>query len=409
MKTIFILTFIVLSLFSKEKINLNYWTPFTGGDARPMQFIIDKFNKSQTNITVTMKVLEWGDVYYNTLSSSIGTKNSPDISIVHGSKIAEFVSGDKLIPIDEIMIPEKIKWDNFTDISLSNAKYKNKYYGIPIDNYVLMMFYNKKYLKSSGVLDKNGKLQIKNGGDNLIELFINIKKNLQEDVVVLGQPIDNVFPFWIWFTLYFQTGNHAYIENNQVSFNNKDGLKALEFLVKLRDSKIYSKYINDTQGYNMFKYQKSAIFITGPWATWSFEQIDDLDFGVTEFPLVFSKRSLWSDSHTLAIPKGISDVKQKAALKFANFVASSGLDWSIAGHIPSSKKVLNSKEYKSKPIRSQYANYIQYAYSMDKHPKLWKCNNKMVEILSSMMQSKLGAKETLQLASQEINKILKEK
>ncbi len=392
-KYILISLFILLpiSLLSNDKIVIEYWTPFTGGDARPMQFIVDKFNAEQNDIVVNMKVINWAD-YYPILIESIKNNTSPDVAVVHGSRLAELISQNQL---EEI---ENIEEREFTPNTIKSVVFDGKYYGIPIDTHLLMTYYNKKYIKDSSVLTK------KMSPEQFVNFFSNLKNNLPKDITSLGQPIDNVYPFWIWYTFYNQIDSGGkYIENNKAAFNNSEALKALNFLIKLRDSGIYSKYINDSQSYNMFKYQKSAVLFTGGWATWNFEQNKDLDFEVLPFIQVFDHLATWSDSHTLAIPKG---KKQESVIKFANFVASHGILWSAAGHIPSKLNLLNSQEFKKQTKRTKGSEYLKFTFNMPKHKKLWRCNDKMTEIFADMMQSKKSAEDTLNRAEKEINKIL---
>jgi len=409
MKKLLIFILFVLSLESKEKVVVDYWTPFSGGDARPMQFIVDKFNASQDEIVVNMSVIEWAK-YYPKLTNAINAKTPPDIAIVHSSKLSEFVVMGALNPIENYETSKNIDWSDFIESVLDDISFGDLHYAVPIDRWLLLTYYNKKYLSDAGLLKENGDLKIKDGKDGVVEFFKILKDSIPKGIVGLGQPIDNVFPFWIWFSLYNQIeGGGGYIKHNQVAFDNESALKALEFLVELRDSGIYSNQINDLQGYNMFKYQKSAVMLTGVWATWNFEQNKELDFGVAPFIKVFDKNAVVSDSHALAIPKGGDKKKNEAAIKFANFVTKNGLDWSLAGHVPISKKVRDSKEYLAQPIRSKYKDYLEYGVSFPKHAKLWRCNDKLIEIFADMMQTKKGAKETLEKAKLEVERILEEK
>lgn len=118
---------------------------------------------------------------------------------------------------------------------------------------------------------------------------------------------------------------------------------------------------------------------------------------------------MWADSHTLVIPENSAgEEKRIEILKFANFVADHGLDWSIAGHIPAKKKLLEDENYKKIHLRYKYSKYLPFAVRMPKHTKLGQCNDRMINIFSDMMMSKKTARETLQFAADEIEKILNE-
>jgi multiple sugar transport system substrate-binding protein len=409
MKKLILILVFPLILLANDKIVINYWTLFSGGDSRPMQFIVDKYNESQDKVIVNLKVILWAE-YHKKLKENINKKDHIDLAIIQGSKLSEFIVENELTPLKEIGKKININWDEFTDDTKNLIEFKNNYYAIPIDTHLLLTYYNKAFLKKASLLDNKDNLKEPKNKEELIDFFKNLKASIPKGVVALGQPIDNVFPFWLWFSFYNQIqNNEGYIKDNKVLFNNPNGLKALELLTSLRDNEIYNEFITDNQAYNLFKYNKSAIFYTGVWSTWNYEQNDNLDFGVAPFPKVFDKRAMWSDSHTLVIPKSVTmEEKRIEILKFANFVADQGIEWSVAGHIPSKKKLLEDKNYKTNKLRYQYSKYLKYAIRMPKHPKLWSCNDKLIEIFANMMMSNKTAKDTLNLAAKECEKILNE-
>ncbi len=374
-----------------------------------MQFIVDKFNASQQETTVTMHVIEWAK-YYPKLLEALAAGTPPDIAIVHASKLAQFKSLDGLVNLSSFDKEVAFEWEDFSPWIREAVTFDKNYYAVALDRYLLMTYYNKRYLKEVGLLDANGTLKAPIGEAQTLRFFHKIKTYLPSKITALGQPIDNVFPFWIWYSLYHQIeGGGAYIEDNKAAFNNASALKALQFLTRLRDEGIYAKPINDIQGYNMFKFEKSAVMLTGVWATWNFEQNEALDFGVAPFPQVFDKPAAMSDSHTLVLPKNAhqpSHERQIAAAAFANFVSHHGIDWSLAGHIPARTSLQNDEAYLKHSSRSRYKNYLDMGIAYPKHPQLGRCNDALVTIFARMMQSDQTAQEALTEALAAVNTIL---
>lgn len=407
MKKLLLTLLFPMILLSSDKIMINYWTLFSGGDSRPMQFIVDKYNESQDKVVVNFKVILWAQ-YHKELKENIAKKNHIDLAIIPGSKLSEFIVKDQLTPLKDLAKEINIDWNSFTKDTKDLIKFDNDYYAIPIDTHLLLTYYNKTLLKLSSLVDEKGQLKEPTNQNELLSFFKKIKATIPKDLKALGQPIDNVFPFWLWYSFYNQINdNPGYIKDKKVLFNNDKALKALKLLTTLRDQGIYNELITDNQAYNLFKFNKSAIFYTGVWSTWNYEQNEKLNFAVAAFPKIFDKRAVWADSHTLAIPKSVTSKEKKLEiLKFANFVAEQGIDWSIAGHIPSKKKLLEDKRYKENKLRYQYSKYLPYIKRMPKHPKVWECNDKLIETFANMMMSKKSAKESLDYAAKECQKIL---
>lgn len=239
---------------------INFWTPFSGGDSRPMQFIVDKYNKSQNKAVVNFKVFLWED-YYKNLKENINKKAMVDIAVVHGSKLPEFTVKNQLSPLKELAKKAKIDFDEFTEDTKKLIKFDNDYYAIPIDTHLLLTYFNKKFIKNAGLLDNKNNLKEPANEKELLVFFKKDQKESPKDIEAFGQPIDNIFPFWLWYSFYNQMENDGYIKGNKALFKNEQALKALKLLTTLRDKGIYDKFITDKQGYNLFKYKRSALFM----------------------------------------------------------------------------------------------------------------------------------------------------
>lgn len=225
MKKIIYFLVLPLILLSDNKMIINYWAPFSGGDSRPMQFIVDKYNNSQNKVIVNFKVFLWAD-YYKNLKENINKKDTVDIAIVHGSKLPEFTEKGQLFPLKELAKKAKIDFNEFTEDTKDMIKFNDDYYAIPIDTHLLITYFNKKLIKDANLLDEHDNLKEPANEKELVEFFKKIKKTLPKDMEALGQPIDNVFPFWLWYSFYNQMENNGYIKDNKALFNNPPGTKS---------------------------------------------------------------------------------------------------------------------------------------------------------------------------------------
>jgi len=395
--------FFIVALIGNEPpiTNLKYWVLFSGGDARPMQLMVDKFNSSHKHINVKMELIKWAD-YYPTLNKNINTKNTPDIAIVHASLLPWYVEQNALADLNSYQIP----WGNFSPHLLQAIRFDQKYYALPLDMHPQVLYFNKKYLKEAHLLDKNGHPIMGSGVDGFVEFLQKLQKSLPPDVVPFSTPNNNVLNWWLWYSLYSQQENGGYIVNNKASINNKAGKKAFEFFYKIREAKVWNQEIHDEKGYNLFKFNKAATMITGVWTTWNFQQNKKLDFGVVEFPKLFEKSANFGDSHTFVLLKTNDTLKQKASAEFIKWISENSYEWALSGQVPANQTVLQTKKFKKLPFRK---TYVQSAHNMalyPKHLKLKECNDAMITILKDFLISDDSVDEVMLKGEKELNSIL---
>src|SRR5690554_2468882 len=91
----------------KGKIVIRYWNGFTGPDGLTMQSIVDNFNReySSEDIVVMMDRLPWDTLYQKLLATSV-SGTLPDIVSIHGQRIPNLVSRNRLLSIDDEMLEE---------------------------------------------------------------------------------------------------------------------------------------------------------------------------------------------------------------------------------------------------------------------------------------------------------------
>ena len=143
------------------------------------------------------------------------------------------------------------------------------------------------------------------------------------------------------------------------------------------------------------------------WATFLFEQTDGLDFDVLPIPTIFDEAATWGDSHTLVLPKETESREELlASIQFADWLAENGKDWAIAGHVPVKETVLDDPAYQAMPFRSQYSEIVETVNFYPHHPKLWACNDIMVESLVKMLEGEFTAEEAIEDAATRINLLL---
>lgn len=388
-----------------QPVTLEYWTPFSGGDNVFMTQLVERFNREHENIRID-QINSRLDDYYSRLRTAILAGNAPDLAIIHSTSLPQFVQNGYIEELDEPAAESGMDWGMFNSNIVESTLYGGRHYAVPLDTHALVFYYNKKYLREAGLLDQDDKPLIGTGEEGFIRFLEQIKHAIPPDIAPLALPSTRIDSLWLWWSLYNQMDGGGTFYNPQGTktvFNNSQSLKALEFVDSLYKKELIPPNINDA--FKMFYDGQAAVLITGVWGTGAFEKAENLELGVVPVPVIYDHPAVWGDSHTLAIPAkaGMTREKRDAALVFAKWAVDNGVMWAEAGHVPSSKKVVESKDFNDLKFRSDYAATANYVVYWPRNVKQWSINEKLIAQLEKMIYKQQAPRQALQKAADEIN------
>ncbi|KGE16416.1 ABC transporter substrate-binding protein [Paenibacillus wynnii] len=394
---------------ASQTVTLQYWTPFSGGDNVFMTQLVEQFNQEHKNIKID-QINSRLDDYYSRLRTAILAGNAPDLAIIHATNLPQFVQNGYIEDLDASAAQSGLDWGLFNTNVIESTLYGGKHFAIPLDTHALVLYYNKKYLREAGLLDADDKPIIEPGEEGFTRFLERVKKAVPPTVAPLAMPSTRIDSVWVWWSLYNQMdGGAAFYnpEGTQANFNNSNSLRALEFVNSLYKKELIPPNINDA--FKMFYEGQAAVLITGVWGTGAFEKDKNLELGVVPVPVIYDHPAVWGDSHTLAIPaKGeMNDEKRKAAVTFAKWTVEHGYMWAKAGHVPSSKKVVDSKEFTDLKFRSDYAATANYVVYWPRNVKQWTINEEIIRQFEKMIYKQQTPKQALDNAVLGINEQLR--
>lgn len=386
-------------------IQLNYWTPFSGGDNLFMTEMVDQFNQEHDDIQVVQMNSRLDD-YYSRLRTAILSGNAPDVAIIHASSLPQFVQNDYVEDLSEPAEQVGLDWNVYNKSVMKAALFQGKPYAVPLDTHVLVMYYNKPFLEQAGVLDDKGKPMIEGGETGFTKFLTTIKQAVPSDIAPLAQPSTRIDSVWLWWSLYnqIQGGGKFFNEDStKAVFNNPAALKALNYVEGLYKSKLIPPNIPDA--FKLFNEGKAAVLISGVWATGALEKNEQLNFGVVPLPTIYDKPAAWADSHTLAIPAQheMTPEKRKAAMTFMKWLAEHGAKWAEAGHVPSVSAILDTDAFKALDYRSDYAEAANAVAFWPKHTKQHSLIEVIIRQFERMIYGQQTPEQALQATEAQIN------
>ncbi|GIQ66382.1 ABC transporter substrate-binding protein [Paenibacillus cisolokensis] len=125
----------------KEKVEIQFWNPFTGDGAAVVDKIVEKFNASQSEITV--KALSNQDPQKQLTAISGG--NAPDLVITYWNNIGPWSEAGAVLNLESFVKSSGLDAKKIIPAALERMKVNGQIHGFPISmSMANKLFYNKK-------------------------------------------------------------------------------------------------------------------------------------------------------------------------------------------------------------------------------------------------------------------------
>lgn len=343
---------------------LMFWSLFSGGEGNVMVEFVDNYNATNPEYTVRNVQLDWGE-YYTKLSTAVAVGKGPDIGISHLAKLPELYDLGVVTALDDAAAAIDFDWGQVNQNNLEACTIDGSIYAVPLDTHPNVLYYNKDLLE--GFLNEDGTLTIPNGAEEFSAWLGEVQASLPEGKYAFSFPTTGDDPFRMWWGNYFQDGGAPVITSDlEITLDKEKTVEVLDYMKTWYDNGYIPLNLEDYIQY--FTAGNAAICVGGVWNTYTVENVEGLNFGVTLLPQLFGgegEYAIWGDSHTFIIPTKDSHTDEilQACMKFFDYASKNSLKWATAGHVVANTAVVESEEYAAMPYRADYkdaANYVRY-------------------------------------------------
>lgn len=325
-----------------------YWE--TEGHQLALNTLIERFNDSQSDITVEAKYVPFAD-FKKQLSIGATADELPDLVIIdnpdHAAYAAMGIFAD---------ITDKFDVSTYYEGPVNSCTLDGKLYGVPFGSNCLLLFYNEDMLEAANC-------EVPTTWDELLEVA---KACTTETVSGFAhcslQNEEGTFNFlpWVW-----STGATSY------EINSEGGIKALTMIKDLVDSGAMTKEaINWTQGdtMNQFISGNLAMMINGTWQIPTMRsEAPDLKWNVAPIPIDKQQASGLGGENYAVIAGGNED----AAIEFLKFATSKEqclFMMETMGYI-SPDSTIAEGQFEGDPIYEAFVEEMNYAYARGPLPE----------------------------------------
>lgn len=349
---------------------LQYWNLFGGGDGVRMVEMLQTFEENH-DFNVDGVTLAWGAPYYTKLAMSAAGGRSPDVAVLHLSRLAAYAPGGLLDPFDEELLAEyEIGSENFLPDIWDRGIHDGQPYALPLDTHPYIMYYNTAVCEEAGLLDDDGNLAPMEGPDAAIDMFT----RAQDVTGRLGLAVStqNVEPWRTFWSLYRQLDGEVLSESAEELVVDDAG--AVEALTFMRQLTVESGVADPEMDYDAmvaeFASGNAGFMWNGPWEVATMLDQPDLQFDMTVFPAIYGNNRCQADSHSFVLPHKLDRDEQtlRRSYEFISGMLQNSLTWARGGHIPAYQPVVTSGEYEQLEPQSHYRDAAE---SVQFDPAAW--------------------------------------
>lgn len=390
-----------------EPVEIWMNTLFHGGDAQAMEMIVEEFNNAHDDIIIDLTQGSWTE-YNAQLNNAVVAGEAPHIGTVLNFRMVDMYPA--LTPLDDSAAGDLLEEygfarDDYVDYVWDIADIEGNQYGIPLDNTLLGIYYNKDIFREAG-------LDPENPPENMEE-FVEAANAIQDAGYYAFHPGAYGQPRWyrrMWYILLWQQGGQL-IQNEQAAFNNEEGVTALETLVSIRE-----RGWNDpgTNGAAQFEAEELGMLLNGTWHYLGLSEVP-FDWGMMGMPTFFDEPATWGSNHFLVIPKQPSGSERQieAAAQAIKWISENSHTWGIyGGHVPMRRSALDSQEMRdSETWDKTLETFTDMSFggvyhSLPLHPKINQINDAIQPFIDEAYNGTMSPQEALDEAEEAVNDVL---
>ncbi len=382
-------------------------TLFHGGDAQAMEMMVKQFNEANDSVTIDLTQGSWTE-YNAQLNNSVLAGEAPQIATVLNFAMPTMYQA--LVPLNDspagnLLEKYDIKRSDYVDYIWDIANVDGKQYGIPLDNTLLGIYYNKDLFREAGLDPENP--------PETLEEFEAAAEALADIGVYAYHPGAYGASRWyrrMWYIFLWQKNGELLSDSgNSAAFNTRAGREALEYLVSIRE-----RGWNEigTNGAAQFDAGELGMMINGTWHYLSLAETD-FEWGFMGMPQFFDSHYTWGSNHFLVIPRQTDSSLLEPAMEAISWLSRNSHTWGIyGGHVPIRQSALENPELRSSETWDKTLEvFTEMAFggvykSLPLHVKINEINAAIEPYIEEAYNGTMSVADALNAAERDVNAVL---
>ena len=335
-----------------EEIQLTFWNGFTGSDGVVLEEIVDNFNEEYAgNINIEMEIMAW-DVMAEKLPPAISTGTAPSFVIAGPSDLPTYVDANSLQSVDDFWTVTGLSKDDFNAAAVDLGEYNGEYYGIPMQMFTLILYWNKDLFTAAGLDPETPPAT----WDKLYE-YAEKMTDLSIDQYGYGIPYSPPAPEFFASLLWANGGDVVDLENRKSVLDSTENMESFAFLQDLAEYSPVGLPGPDLD--NTVNVGKVGMIINGPWMINGFRE-NNIDFGAAAPPSGKVGQFTPANGNIFLIPSTTSEEEKLAVYEFLAYWNSHEIikKWAMqSGFPPYLKSVIEDPDVIADPTLSVISGF----------------------------------------------------
>src|SRR5690554_3982536 len=203
-------------------------TLFHGGDAKAMEMLVEEFNRSHSDVQIDLTQGSWTE-YNAQMNNAVLAGEAPQLGIILNFSMPAMSPALTPLsdsPVGNLLAEYGLGREDYVDYIWDIANVDGKQYGIPLDNTMLGIYYNKDLFKKVGLDPERPPTTLRE--------FEDAANKLKAAGYYAFHPGAYGAARWyrrMWMVYMWQMGGELLNDSmTAAAFNNKVGIDALKYL-----------------------------------------------------------------------------------------------------------------------------------------------------------------------------------
>lgn len=329
-------------------VELTFWHGYTEADGDVLEAIVEDFNASHEDITITTEVKTWASID-DTLLTALSAGEGPDIVAMPAERLPVYASRGAFASLDDFYEDEDSNTAHLVPGAVDMVEVEGEKYGVPAGFVPLAVYYNTSLFEDAGIeefpqdwdqwVEAAEQLTVDENGDGTPEQYGAVIPD--HETVANG----------LWPSLFYGNGG-GIVEDGQAVIDSPQNAETLEFWRSaIVDDQISPTGVDGIGADELFGSGKAAMTVGGPWMA-SIATENGIDYAIAPIPAGPEAQAASAIGISMAASAEATDAEQEAAEEFFSFFLNeeNSVEWSLGSGWPPLRSDIPAEDVASNPV-----------------------------------------------------------
>ncbi|WP_030160224.1 ABC transporter substrate-binding protein [Glycomyces sp. NRRL B-16210] len=329
-------------------VELTFWHGYTEADGDVLEGIVEDFNASQDDVTITTELKTWASID-DTLLTALSAGEGPDLVAMPAERLPVYAARGAFAELDDFYADEASNTANLVPGAVDMIEVEGAKYGVPTGFVPLAVYYNTALFDAAGVT----------AFPETWDDWVATAERLTEDQDGDGTPEQYgvVLPDHatvangLWPSLLYGNGGDL-VQDGKAVIDSPENAETLQYWVDaINDRQISPTGVDGIGADELFSAGKAAMTVGGPWMA-SIADENGIDYAIAPLPAGPQDQAASAIGVSMAVTVDADDDARAAAEDFLAFFLDddNAAAWSLGSGWPPLRTDVPADAVASNPV-----------------------------------------------------------